>query len=218
MSSFEWMELQTLTADIATARSRLTTARSKKDSRLVRLLESEIAAAEDRRARLLSHITSDLADQPGQAPEPVPPAGDTAAEPVSPPVPADEFPATTATEAEAAAAAAELPPAPAEPQPEPAIAAAAAVGAMSPGAAGWARLTPADLAVVAERLRGRRAETLTRHAAELKQLAVERIQVEALEQAIDAFTRKFATAAPPSRGAAVVQLEEAREIRAQGRA
>ena len=55
MSSFEWMELQTLTSDITAARSRLAAARSRKDHRVIRVLEEEIAAAEARRARLLAH-------------------------------------------------------------------------------------------------------------------------------------------------------------------
>src|SRR6266851_2281727 len=62
MGSFEWMELQTLTSDINTSRSRLAQARSSKDHRLIRLLEAEIAAAEARRDRLLAHITTHLAD------------------------------------------------------------------------------------------------------------------------------------------------------------
>jgi hypothetical protein len=61
MSSFEWMELQTLARDIIASRSRLAKARSEKDTRLVRALEEEINAAEKRRSQLLSHITDDLA-------------------------------------------------------------------------------------------------------------------------------------------------------------
>ena len=45
MSSYEWMELQTLTSDIAASRSRLVAARSAKDNRLARVLEQEIGEA-----------------------------------------------------------------------------------------------------------------------------------------------------------------------------
>src|SRR4051794_4141562 len=61
MSSFEWMELQTLTSDINAARTRLAAARANKDNRLARMLEQEIAAAEKRRDHLLANITTQLA-------------------------------------------------------------------------------------------------------------------------------------------------------------
>src|SRR5205085_6381300 len=61
MGSFEWMELQTLTSDINASRSRLAAARANKDNRLVRMLEAEITAAEQRRDNLLAHITTNLA-------------------------------------------------------------------------------------------------------------------------------------------------------------
>src|SRR5258708_13585945 len=69
MNSFEWMELQTLTSEIAASRSRLVAARSGKDHRLARVLVGEITAAEQHRAQLLADITTDLAGGPG---EPVP--------------------------------------------------------------------------------------------------------------------------------------------------
>jgi hypothetical protein len=77
MSSFEWMELQTLTSDIAASRSRLAAARSAKDNRLARVLEQEITAAERRRDGLLANIT----DQVAGADEPAPQPGAEAADP-----------------------------------------------------------------------------------------------------------------------------------------
>src|SRR5687767_6043726 len=61
MSSYEWMELQTLTSDIAASRARLAAARSAKDNRLARVLEQEIGEAERRRDLLLANITNQVA-------------------------------------------------------------------------------------------------------------------------------------------------------------
>src|SRR6478735_3747153 len=63
MSSYEWMELQTLTSEIAASRARLVAARSAKDNRLARVLEQEIGEAERRRDLLLSNITDQVAGQ-----------------------------------------------------------------------------------------------------------------------------------------------------------
>src|SRR5580700_4929375 len=70
MSSYEWMELQTLTAEIAASRARLVHARSTRDVGRVRALEEEISAAETRRDRLLAHITTNLVATPDPPPLP----------------------------------------------------------------------------------------------------------------------------------------------------
>jgi hypothetical protein len=70
MSSYEWMELQTLTAEIAASRARLVHARSTRDVGRVRALEEEISAAETRRDRLLAHITTNLVATPEPPPLP----------------------------------------------------------------------------------------------------------------------------------------------------
>lgn len=66
MGTYDWMELQTLTNDIAAARARLAAARATKDIGKARGLEEEIARAEAQRDRLLAHITTNLvtADPP----------------------------------------------------------------------------------------------------------------------------------------------------------
>ena len=69
MGTYDWMELQTLTNDIAAARARLAAARATKDIGKARGLEEEIARAESQRDRLLAHITTNLV----AAPEPPPP-------------------------------------------------------------------------------------------------------------------------------------------------
>src|SRR5438105_1114760 len=101
MSSFEWMELQTLTNDIELARSRLVEARKSGDRGRVTGLEEEITRAESRRLQLLAHISTNIVTIPeakgkdgagarqAPAPEAAPeePPGE-AARPTEPPPPA----------------------------------------------------------------------------------------------------------------------------------
>ena len=97
MSSFEWMELQTLTSDIDTARSRLADARKRRDHGRIRALEDEITRAEKRRLQLVAHISTNIAT--GEEPTPIPRArgasatAEPAAEAETPsPASADEEP------------------------------------------------------------------------------------------------------------------------------
>jgi hypothetical protein len=60
MSKFEWMELETLSSEIAHSQSRLDAARRTKNHGLVNLLQREIAEAAERRARVLADITKGL--------------------------------------------------------------------------------------------------------------------------------------------------------------
>src|SRR5512146_2271024 len=64
MSSFEWMELQSLTNDIELSRSRLAEARGRGDRGRVRALEEEITRAEKTRLQLLTHISTNIASAP----------------------------------------------------------------------------------------------------------------------------------------------------------
>jgi hypothetical protein len=66
-SSYEWMELQTLTAEIEVSRSRLGSARAKRDHGHIRALQEEIATAERRRDKLLHYISINLAGVPEDA-------------------------------------------------------------------------------------------------------------------------------------------------------
>ena len=68
MSSFEWMELQTLTDDIELSRSRLVEARRSGDQGRVGALEEEITRAEKRRLQLLHHISTNIVTIPDAAP------------------------------------------------------------------------------------------------------------------------------------------------------
>ena len=205
MGSYEWMELQTLSAEIAAARSRLAAARAAKDQRRARAREEEIAATEGRRDRLVADITSDLlgADKAG------PPS------------------AALATAATGAASAAD---APADRQAEPTgqspaiadpiIADAAAVPAAAApdgnaegGPIVWDKLTPGDIGRAKSELDARRAETLARQAAELQALEAEHGELQTLEQAIAAFMQRFSAPA----GEGVVRLEDERDERLRAR-
>ncbi len=61
MGSSEWFELETLNDEITHSQSRLGAARKAKNHERVEVLEREIAEAEERRAQLLGHITTQLA-------------------------------------------------------------------------------------------------------------------------------------------------------------
>jgi hypothetical protein len=193
VAAFEWMELQTLAGDIEVARTRLATARAERDHRRMRALEHEIAAAERRRARLLSVLTDDLADA-GQLPQPLD---------VDPDMPAG---------------AEDDPPSDVNPDAPPAADhdAAGAPDTASPegGNIVWDQLTPGDLERAEQELVRRREEMLARHAAELQTLDDDRDRIASLEQAIAEFMRKFNAASGTGE---IVQLGDEREIRALGR-
>ena len=82
----------------------------------------------------------------------------------------------------------------------------------------WDKLTPADLNRAQNELGGRRTELLARHAEEMKALEGEQTELESLEQAIQAFLRRFnPSAAEADAEGSVVKLGEERELRVQGR-
>ena len=64
MGTFEWLELENVSGEIANSQSRLTAARSTQNHGLVRLLERKLAEAGERRARLLFDITAKLTGSP----------------------------------------------------------------------------------------------------------------------------------------------------------
>ena len=209
MSSFEWMELQTLTADIAASRSRLATARSGKDHRLARVLEQEIGAAEERRTRLLAHITSHVAGgaAPDLGPGAGPPPATAPVDPPAPPRPVDNGAGEYANPSGAAASAFAPPPAATEAK------------RSEGGVIVWDQLTPNDIERAKDELGVRRAEMLARHAEELKAIEADQNQLDTLVEAIDAFTRKFKLSSPSeAEPAAVVALDEERGMRLLGRA
>ena len=232
MGSFEWMELQTLTGEITNSRSRLAAARNKKDMALAKVLEEEIASAEERRNQLLAHISTNLADDP-DADSPGGAAEDSdraralaaveeamrdsaanAAEPAGVASTPDDAPAFTDAQSPAAdEPVSEEPPESPTATDAPAPASVSTAGSSEGGTIVWDQLTPSDLERAKSSLGTRRSEILARHAEELKELDEDLSQLEALEHAIGSFARKFNLAQPK---AAVVQLDEERELRAQG--
>jgi hypothetical protein len=234
MAAFEWLELQTLTGDIATARSRLTAARSNKDDRRVRLLEQEIASAEGRRARLLAFLTDHVAgavhetadaDAAGKAPTATDDelfasdgaviagddaviAGDDA------PIAGDDAP--IAGDGDRQSVVVELRSYAADSSTKEGRVAAAPrhVGDVlnqKGEITVWEQLTPSDLDRARSELDARRDEMLARHAEELKSLETDREQLASLETAIAQFLRRFSPAESE-----VIKLGEERELRAAG--
>ena len=206
MGSFEWMELQTLTGDITTARSRLAAARSKKDHRVARALEEEVAAAEARRGRLLAHITTHLAGGPRPARDPgtmentngrraETPVGEALRVESEANQPSGELVGRTLGDGAASPATAPK------------------VDSGEGGTIVWDQLTPGDIGRAKNGIEVRRAEMLARHAEELTGLDADRTQLDTFEQAIDAFMRKFSPSPPEG----VVTLGDEPELRLQGR-
>jgi hypothetical protein len=62
MSKFEWVQLETLSAAVTHLQSRIEAARGTKNYGLVQLLETDLAAATERRRRVLAGITAGLSN------------------------------------------------------------------------------------------------------------------------------------------------------------
>jgi len=210
MSSYEWMELQTLTSDIAASRARLVAARSAKDNRLARVLEQEISEAERRRDLLLANITDQVASPTEGSAQAQAAAADAqpTLEPVAAAAPDNDVVDQPTTS-------------PDEPAAEVAVSHQAAPTAAQTdgGSAVWDQLTPGDIQSAKTELADRRTEMLARHAEELKALDVDQAQLDTLAEAIELFARKFKQPAQPEApNADVVTLDQERELRLQGRA
>ena len=174
MSKFEWMELETLSNEIAHSQSRLDAARASKNHGLVRLLEREIAETAERRARVLADITKGLG------------AGSSARPNLSS-VPAQKIvPKRTEREAHRATHGEALITTDVA-SPEPARHSDTIEGV----ATVWDQLKHADIERFKRVLSSRRSEILARHSEELKALEAEQIEIDAIEQAIEVFARKF---------------------------
>jgi hypothetical protein len=168
------------------------------------MLEEEITAAERRRARLLAHITSQLASsgEPPLHPELLESAASDAATGNQQALNANDLrePDDT-TRSHPDAADDEIS---TDPIPE--------WDREQGGSVVWDQLTPGDIERAKTELGTRRAEMLARHAEELKALDADQAQLDTLVEAVAAFVRKFS---PPSAGGAVVQLDEQRGSRLQ---
>src|ERR1700688_523400 len=62
MGSFEWMEVETLSSEITALAARLKAAKARHNYGLVKVVKEQIAAAQQRRARYLAHISSSVAE------------------------------------------------------------------------------------------------------------------------------------------------------------
>jgi hypothetical protein len=174
MSKFEWMELETLSNEIAHSQSRLEAARATQNHGLVKLLQREIAEAAERRARVLAGITKGLgvAGSARSEPRHVP------VQNIEPQQAEGEQQHTKQVEALTATGLA-------SPEPTPSPDTAEGVATV------WDKLTRADVERVKRGLASRRSEILARHAGELKALDAEQAEIDVIEQAIDAFASKF---------------------------
>jgi hypothetical protein len=173
MSKFEWVELETLSAEVAHLQSRIDAARVTKNYGLVQLLEREIAAATERRTRVLADITKGLSNalpigpRPKEMPVPA----------RQPEQPGEKQEIDIKNETNLANNA---------PSTNPGV---------TTGTTGdltmWDKVTADDLESIKRGVATRRAEMLARHAGELKALETEQAEIDAVEKAIAVFTQKF---------------------------
>src|SRR5215471_2865542 len=169
MSKLGWVELETLSTEVAHLQSRIEAARASRNYGKVRLLEREMTELGERRNRVLADISNGLSDgaPAGQQPENIL-SPDTADEKHQPVPTIDAEDARDPTSAEPAQT-------------------ATTTGDISM----WDKLTAADLERAKRSLSTRRSEMLARHAEELKPLEADQRLIDAIEKAIDAFTQKF---------------------------
>ena len=173
MSKFEWVELETSSAEVAQLQSRIDAARVTKNYGLVQLLEREIGVATERRNRVLADITKGLSNAV--------PAGQR---PIESPVQEVHFE-------------------PPEEKQEPAIRIETDVSDMVSSTNPrvrtdqkgdlrmWDKLTADDIKRVKRGFATRRAEMLARHAEELQGLETQEAEIDGVEKAIAVFTQKF---------------------------
>jgi len=201
MSSFDWLEFETLTRDLSDFEDRLAAARARRNHGLMRLLEQQVADTRKRRERALEAITRHTASTAAKpaprlkAVEPGPLPAIRAANdgPIAEPV----TPARRESKQHAA----------------PGPATAPAVVRIEGDSTVWDQLTPDHLEGAKRELTRRRDEILARHAEELKALDTDQAEIDALDQAIAAFSRKFGGRAEP---AEVVHLGQERGARVHG--
>jgi hypothetical protein len=224
MASSEWMELESLSRDIADSQGRVEAAKSIGSFDLAQVIEQEVALMEERRTQVLAHLADvitgtgepDDTDEPEGTGEPEKnpgPAGD-AQEEISEITEdsakeiADSEPQEARVVSPIASRSAAAPEPDTKTAPEPGR------YKSTPGRPGiaWNQLTPADVERAKRDLSLRRAEMLARHSEELRTLEADKAEIDALEQAIDAFMRKFAVSAA---GGEVVPLKQQRSSRLQ---
>jgi hypothetical protein len=225
-SSFEWLELEVLSREIADLEDRLAGAKSTKNHGLMRLLDKNLGDNKRRREQVLEAISRHTASTAAT------PSGKKSAEPAAAPAHRKGTAEAPAVPDLAAESAADTPVQPAvepeieavepaaetvAPEPEFLVADAASPASVpfplpKEGATTvWDQLTPEHLDQAKRELARRRAEILARHAEELKALEADQGEIDTLDQAIAAFTRKFSQR--PEAAAEIVQFNEERGLR-----
>ncbi|HEX3535214.1 MAG TPA: hypothetical protein VHU15_00455 [Stellaceae bacterium] len=204
MSSFEWIELESLSLEISNAELRLTEALSGELFHIAKDIETQIANAKARREHILESISqntaSSLIKPNGQSGTALPEEGAVWTEnarhaednfgpfEAAAMEPSEIAPTLSGSDDTAAPLATE--------EPDPA----------------WERL-PVVLERARRDIERRRTEILARHAEELKALDAEDQEIDALERALEAFARRFSRR--PT-GAEVVRLDQERDLRMHG--
>ena len=186
MSKFEWMELETLSNEIAHTQIRLDAARATKNLGLAQLLESEVADAMKKRAQVLADITKGLGRFAGRKPKLV-----TTPERQAEPEPLKQQQSPEEVQPETVNATT-----------KPALNPKTETGVTQM----WDKLTVADIERVKRGLATRRAEILARHAEELKALEADQNEIDVFEKAIATFAQKFSL----TRSAEVLVLDAER--------
>ena len=196
MISFEWLEFETLSREVADLEQDVRAAKETQNYGRWKVLEQQLSSAKERRDKALEAITrraaSAAVERPPKSRKGNQPAKTAAVEdtPVSVETP-------PAAEPDGAAAT------------EPAPAVASIISDLKGADIMWERFSPDDLKLAKQDLTRRRAEMLARHAEELKTLEADQEQIDTVCQAIEVFMSKFRG---PS-DAEVVQLDQQREAR-----
>ena len=183
MSKFEWMELESISNEIAHAQSRLDAARATKNMGLVQLLEREVAAAAKRRAQVLADITNKLDVRRSARPKPQLVAAQAPEQTSATPQQPEQTQSQEPTQAQQSAQTQSQRVASDEPVPSADI--------KQGDDSMWDKVTSADIERVKRALASRRSELLARHAEELKALEAEQAEIDVFEKAIAVFTEKF---------------------------
>jgi hypothetical protein len=161
MAAPEWAKLDDLSRDIADAQVRLKGAKSSRRLELAAAIEQEIDEMDERRSHLFGQIADNLAGEP---------SGSTGAVRAATPVDVSSD-ASDRRDGDHA-----------EPQER---------DRKRMGDTVWNQLTAADVERARQELERQRTDMLARHVEEMKSLDADGSDIGELEQAIEAFMRKF---------------------------
>src|ERR1051326_78948 len=172
MSKLAWVELETLSTEVAHVQSRIDAARASKNYGTIRLLEREMAEVSERRNRVLATITNEFGDAhpAGQPP------GNILVHDAQGKSADEEHEAVPIIDAE---------------RPRNLNSARSQETITTGDLSMWDKLTAGDLERVKRALATRRPEMLARRAEELRVLEAEHSEIDVIEKAIAAFTQKF---------------------------